>query len=152
MNNPLDVKENDEYALDCALHRSHLFSVSVSLDFPCTTHAFFPNACLIIAGVSITVSEICTKFDAVPLSDLSQNHIRPDTQLQIKGRKNQYGYHLPLHCTTTTAVHMATSVPEITDGSDRIFFFFFLHTFLYLFSEVCGGICCLQLHIRVLLP
>jgi hypothetical protein len=29
-----DVKENDKHALVFALHLSHLFSVSVNLDFP----------------------------------------------------------------------------------------------------------------------
>jgi hypothetical protein len=33
VNNPLDVKENDEYALDFALYLSYLFSVSVTLGF-----------------------------------------------------------------------------------------------------------------------
>jgi hypothetical protein len=33
VNNPLDVKENDEHAFDFALHLSRRFSVSVSLDF-----------------------------------------------------------------------------------------------------------------------
>jgi hypothetical protein len=33
VNNPLDVKENDEHALDFAFRLSHLFSVSASLDF-----------------------------------------------------------------------------------------------------------------------
>jgi hypothetical protein len=46
------------------------FSVSVSLDFPCTAHAFFPeslsNHC---QDLHRTYPEICTKFDAVPLSD-----------------------------------------------------------------------------------
>jgi hypothetical protein len=32
-------------------------------------------------------SEICTEFVTVPLSDPSWNHTRPDTLLQIKGRK-----------------------------------------------------------------
>jgi hypothetical protein len=43
VNNPLDVKENDEHAPDFALHLSRLVSVSVSLDFPCSAHAFFPE-------------------------------------------------------------------------------------------------------------
>jgi hypothetical protein len=38
--NTFDVKQNDEYALAFALHLSP-FSVSVSLDFPCTPHAYF---------------------------------------------------------------------------------------------------------------
>jgi hypothetical protein len=43
VNNPLDVKENYEHALDFALRLSLLFSVSVSLDCPCTAHASFPS-------------------------------------------------------------------------------------------------------------
>jgi hypothetical protein len=102
------------------------FSVSVSLDFPCTAHAFLPerlsNRC--------TFSEICTEFDAVPLSAPSRNRIRPDTRLQIKGCKIldhppscvklctltpkicQY-YHLPLH--SAFVVQMTAPVPEIMD-------------------------------------
>jgi hypothetical protein len=62
MKNPLDVKEN-ENALDFSLLLSRLFSVSVSLDFPCTVHALFPerlsNHC---QGIRRTFSEICRKF------------------------------------------------------------------------------------------
>jgi hypothetical protein len=43
VNNPLDVKENDEHALDVAVHLSRLFPVLNSLKFPCTAHAFFPE-------------------------------------------------------------------------------------------------------------
>jgi hypothetical protein len=70
VNNPFDVKENDPHVLDFALHLSRLFLVSVSLDFTCMAHAFFPerlsNHC---QGLRCTFSEIYTKFDAVPLSD-----------------------------------------------------------------------------------
>jgi hypothetical protein len=87
VNNPLDMKENDEHAHEFALDLPRLLSVSVSLDFPCTAHAFFPERlskhC---QGIRRTFSEICTKFDAVPLSDPSRYHIRPDARLQIKGR------------------------------------------------------------------
>jgi hypothetical protein len=38
------------------------------------------------------LSEMFTKFDAVPLSDSSRNHIKPDTRLQRKGRKNQHAH------------------------------------------------------------
>jgi hypothetical protein len=40
VNIPHDFNENDEHALDFALN---LFSASVSLDFPCTVHAFLPK-------------------------------------------------------------------------------------------------------------
>jgi hypothetical protein len=52
------------------------------LYLPCTAHGFFPellsNRCLDLHH---------TFLDAVPLSDPSRNRIRPDTRLQIKGRK-----------------------------------------------------------------
>jgi hypothetical protein len=84
-NNPIDVQENYEHALDLALHLTPLFSVSVNLDSLCTAHAFVPehlsNHCQCLCR---TFSEICTKFDAVPLLDPSRNRIRPDTLLQIK--------------------------------------------------------------------
>jgi hypothetical protein len=70
VNNPLDVKEDDEHALDFALHLSRRCR-PWSLDFPCTSHALFTeglsNHCQCLRR---TVSEICTTFDAVPLSDL----------------------------------------------------------------------------------
>jgi hypothetical protein len=64
------------------------YSVSVSLDFQCTAHAFYPerlsNHC---QGLRLTFYEICIKFDAHSQSDLSRNSIMPDTRLQIKGSK-----------------------------------------------------------------
>jgi hypothetical protein len=69
------------------------FSVSVSLDFPCAVHAFFPehlsNHC---QGFHQTFSEICTKFDTVPLSNPLRNLIKPDIRLHIKWRKNEHFY------------------------------------------------------------
>jgi hypothetical protein len=89
INNPFAFKENDEHTLDFAFSPVSPFSVSVSLDFACAAHAIFPerlsNHCQGLCGTS---SEICTKFDAVPLPDPQRNRIRPDIQLQIKGRKN----------------------------------------------------------------
>jgi hypothetical protein len=70
VNNPLDIKENDEHAFDFAFHLSHLFSVSVSFDSPCEAHAFFPER-LSCQGFHHTFFEIDTKFDAVPLLDPS---------------------------------------------------------------------------------
>jgi hypothetical protein len=43
-------------------------------------------------GLRRNFSETCTKFDAYSLSDPSQNLIRPDARLQIKGRKNQHAH------------------------------------------------------------
>jgi hypothetical protein len=48
-------KENDEHALEFAIHMSHLFSVSVSTDFRFMGHAFFPNALIIIVRVSVAI-------------------------------------------------------------------------------------------------
>jgi hypothetical protein len=105
----------------------------VSLDFPCTAHAFFPerlsNHC---QGLCRTFSEICRNFYAVPLSDPSRNRTRPDTGLQIKERRKsarppssvkfctltpmiRWYYHLPLHHATTTAVQRTASIPQIID-------------------------------------
>jgi hypothetical protein len=46
VNNPFDVKENDGHALDFALHLSRLFQ---------SRCLFSPNACLIIARVSVSL-------------------------------------------------------------------------------------------------
>jgi hypothetical protein len=51
------------------------FSVSVSLNFPCTAHTLFPERLSNHwQGLRRTFSEICSKSDAVPSSDLSLNH------------------------------------------------------------------------------
>jgi hypothetical protein len=42
-NNTLNIKENNERALDFALYLSRLLLVSVSSDFPCTAQAFLPE-------------------------------------------------------------------------------------------------------------
>jgi hypothetical protein len=93
MSSPLYFKENDEHAL-ALLSPVSPFLFLVNLDFPCTAHAFFPeclsNHC---QGLCHTFTEICTKFDAVPLSHPSQNRIRPDTRLQIKGCKKNHHAH-----------------------------------------------------------
>jgi hypothetical protein len=73
VNDPLYVKENYEHALDSSLHLSRFFGLG---EFGLTVY-----------GLRRTFFEICTKFDAVPLSDPLRNRISPDTQLQIKGRK-----------------------------------------------------------------
>jgi hypothetical protein len=90
-----------------------------------------PDTCLINARVSIALfSEICTNVYTVTLSDQSQNCIRPDTRLQIKGHKKsarpsscvtfctltpkiRWYYHLQLYPATTTAIQ--SSVPKIMD-------------------------------------
>jgi hypothetical protein len=68
----------DEHARLCSAPVSP-FSVFVSLDFLCmAAHAFIPE---ILSnhhqGLCCAFSEICTKFDAVPLWDPSRNHIGP---------------------------------------------------------------------------
>jgi hypothetical protein len=92
------------------------------------------NACVIIAMDSVTLSEICRTFDAVPLSDPPRYHIRPDARLPLKACKesarppscvklctlipkiSEY-YCLQLHRATTPAVQMTASVSEIKDTS-----------------------------------
>jgi hypothetical protein len=64
VNNPLDVEENDEYALDFSLH----FPVCPEPACHSNTHVRLmfssPNACLIIARPFVALfPEICTKFD-----------------------------------------------------------------------------------------
>jgi hypothetical protein len=55
------------------------FLVLVSLG----AHAIFPERLSNhFQGFRRTFSEICTKFDAVPLSDTSRNRIRADTLLK----------------------------------------------------------------------
>jgi hypothetical protein len=86
VNIPLDIKENDEHALDFALQMSRLFFFRSTLNQE--LHSFFPERlsnqyqCL-----RRTFSDICTNFDASSLSGPRRNRIRPDTQLQIKRRK-----------------------------------------------------------------
>jgi hypothetical protein len=78
------------------------FSVSMSLEFPCTPRVFFsehlPNH---YQGPRLTFSQICTKFDDVPLSDPAENRIRSDTQLHIRGR-NKSAH--PLSCVKCCAL------------------------------------------------
>jgi hypothetical protein len=126
----LEVKENDEHALGFAVYQSCLSSVSLTLDFPCMAHAFFPehlsDHC---QGIRRTFSEICTKFDAVPLPDASRNHIRLGTGLLIKeGQKNQhvhpvawnFVHWLPKYANTVASHYYncctdGSTVPEIMD-------------------------------------
>jgi hypothetical protein len=63
-------------------------SVSVSVDFPCTTNVFFPkrayNHC---QGVCCTFSKICTKFDAVFVVSIAKSH-QATYMTPKKGHKN----------------------------------------------------------------
>jgi hypothetical protein len=121
------------------------FSASASLDFPCKVHSSFPkrlsNHC---QGLRHTFSEICTTFNAVPLSDPSRSLVRPDTQLQIKGRKNQhvhpaawnFVHGLPRYA--STVIYRCIAVPQLlTDGSTS--------PWSYEYPHVC---CCLATRIQ----
>jgi hypothetical protein len=55
VNNPLDIKANDEYALDFALQLSRLFRPLWVFTFRVRLMCFSPNACLIIASISVAL-------------------------------------------------------------------------------------------------
>jgi hypothetical protein len=59
VNNPLDVKESYEHALDFALHLSRLFRFILNRECHLNTSVWLmlssPNACLIIARVSVAL-------------------------------------------------------------------------------------------------
>jgi hypothetical protein len=63
MNNPFDIKENYEHALDFALHLSRLFLSQWVWAFSIQLMLSSPNACLIIARVSVSLfprfAQIC---------------------------------------------------------------------------------------------
>jgi hypothetical protein len=64
-NNPLDVKENYEHALEFSFNLPRLFRSRWIWTFRVRLIISCPNLCPIIAGVSVaTFSEICTTFDA----------------------------------------------------------------------------------------
>jgi hypothetical protein len=89
LNNPSDVKEHDEYALDFALDLSRLFRTALNRVCHSNTHVRLMHFSLerlsnICQGLRRTFSEICTKFDAVLLFDSWWNRIRPDSRLQKK--------------------------------------------------------------------
>jgi hypothetical protein len=89
VNNPLDIKDYDEHAFDFVLHLSRFFGLPcMPFKQQCTAHALFPEClCNQCQDLHRTFSEICTKFESVPLLDPLRNRITPDTLLQIKGRK-----------------------------------------------------------------
>jgi hypothetical protein len=93
----------------------------VSLDFPCTGHAFFSQSLSNHWKGAITLFlKFCTKFDAV---SLLRNCLKPDAWLQIEGHKKSahppscaklvHWLHLPLQHTTVTVVQMIAPVLEI---------------------------------------
>jgi hypothetical protein len=72
------------HVLDIVLHIPGTFSVSASLRFPSTAHAFSPERLYNnFQHLRHTFSDICTKFDAVLLSDPSRGFIMPDTVLHV---------------------------------------------------------------------
>jgi hypothetical protein len=101
VNDPLDVKKDYEYALDFFSSAVSPFSVSVSFDFLCTAHAFFPE----FLSNHYIFSEICTEFIAFLFLNPSRNRIEPDIILQIKGRKRSA--HL------STSLKFCTLTPKI---------------------------------------
>jgi hypothetical protein len=72
VNNPIDIKENDDHAIDFTLHLFSPVSVSLSLGFPCAANAFLPERLSNnFQGLWQSFSEICTKCDAASLSNPS---------------------------------------------------------------------------------
>jgi hypothetical protein len=91
-----------------------LFSCIAFFVLPWTQHAiqtnvygsnFLPellsNHC---RSLHYTLSEICTKFDGFPLSDLTRYHMRPDTRLQIKRREKLAHPTSCVKCTLTPKI------------------------------------------------
>jgi hypothetical protein len=72
--------------------------------------------CLTTVSVSIALfsSQICTKFDAVLLSDPSRNHIRPDTRLQLKGKDQAHPLSFVKCCTLTHKIHQYVLSTTVT--------------------------------------
>jgi hypothetical protein len=83
VSNLLDVKENDERGLDFALHQSSLFFFFGLSEFGLFHWELILSSlssCQLISRVSVSQN----------LMDPSQNRMRPDTRLKIKGRKNRH--------------------------------------------------------------
>jgi hypothetical protein len=88
VNNTLDVKENDEHALDFALHLS-AFSVSVSSDFPCTAHGFFPESFSYHCRVSVALFPRFARSLLLLVGRIRREIVSDQIHTtQIKGRKN----------------------------------------------------------------
>jgi hypothetical protein len=85
VSNPLDVKENDEHALDFDPHLSYLFQSRWVLTFPLGGLLLSLRVLIVsppLANSDNPGQEGCTL--AVPLLDPSQNCVRSDTRLEIK--------------------------------------------------------------------
>jgi hypothetical protein len=86
VNNPLDAKQNYEYALDFALPVSRLVLSRRVWAFRIRLTFSPSNARLTTVRASVIIfPEVCTKSNVLPLSDPSRNLIRPHTRLLIKG-------------------------------------------------------------------
>jgi hypothetical protein len=117
VSNPLDV---NEHAFDSVLHLSRNFRSQWVRTFRVLLKFSSPECLSNHCQCPSRTSEICTKFDAVPLSDPSQNCIRSDTWPQIKGRKNQHVHPPWLPRYTSTIIYsciIASRYNCRTDGS-----------------------------------
>jgi hypothetical protein len=88
VDNPFDVKEEWwAYSWLCSTPVSPFFGLGefgLSVYCLCFFSECLSNHC---QGLRLTFPEICTKFEAVPLSDPSRNRVKPDTWLQKRGPK-----------------------------------------------------------------
>jgi hypothetical protein len=106
LNNPIDVKENDEHALYFALHLSRLFrsrwvctfqlgglllclrAITVS---PALVTSDNPGqGCIIGGDLMKLLADVNTLLLLISCQNPGRNRVRPDTWLQIKGCKNQH--------------------------------------------------------------
>jgi hypothetical protein len=91
-NHPLDVKENDEHALDFALHLSRLFSVFPERNMPfkhtCTAHAFFPE------HLSDNCDNLGSNLMLFLVGSIAKSHQARYTTPKKKDVENQQLYHI----------------------------------------------------------
>jgi hypothetical protein len=71
MTSPLDIKENDERALELFTCLALFCLGEVRLSLPSTAHAFFPEHSYNHCQSLLLTFKICTKFGAHLLSDPS---------------------------------------------------------------------------------
>jgi hypothetical protein len=113
VSNPFDIKENDEHALDFALHLSRPFRSWWVWTFSVRLMLFSPNACLVIVRVSVA-----------HIRRLAQNlmhiwrriHREIASRLRIKGRKYQY-----IHPAACHFVHWLSRYASTTGITYRCF-------------------------------
>jgi hypothetical protein len=128
---PLDVKENDEHALDFAFHLSHIFRSRRVWTFSVQHMLSSLNACLIIARVSVALfprfsqnlmlflCRIHRKIASGQIHDSKEKDVKISTSTQPRemlytDSQDMLVLPLPLHHAFTTAVQMAAPVLEIT--------------------------------------